>query len=460
MSTGTSVVEVPVDAVRTARGPSWASRRIGPAWPLACLLVGFPLWWLLGLASLAFIAFAVPMAVQVARAGRLRAPAGAGAWLLFLAWVGAGAFAVHAHAPGTIDGSGAGPVANFAFRGLWYLAITVALLYPLALPEAAVPGRRVAGWLAWLFVHCVVLGLLGVVLPHLQVTSLVEVLVPQVGSSPYLRTLVHPALTTASEFLGWSQPRPKAPFAYANSWGNNVALLLPFFVWVWGTSERRLQRLAMPVVLVAFLVPVVHSLNRGLWAALALLAVHAAVVLVRRRDWLRLWVLAVAGLLAASAVVLSPLADTLSARLTTPHSNERRGTVAEVVLTTTWQGSPLLGYGTTRKVEGNFESIGGGSTPDCHQCAAPPLGTQGFAWRLVFTTGFVGTALFCAFVAVSFRRHAFRSEPLCVIAGMVLLTGGFLCFVYDSLESPLFVVMLAVGLANRARLDALAGGAA
>ena len=89
------------------------------------------------------------------------------------------------------------------------------------------------------------------------------------------------------------------------------------------------------------------------------------------------------------------------ARVETPHSNERRTTVAETVISTTWAGSPLLGYGTTRQVQGSFASIAGGETPDCHQCAAPPVGTQGFLWRLIFTTGFVGTALFFVFMADS-----------------------------------------------------------
>ena len=45
---------------------------------------------------------------------------------------------------------------------------------------------------------------------------------------------------------------------------------------------------------------------------------------------------------AALLLVASPLWDTITLRLDTPHSNERRETVASVVLGTTWQGFLLL----------------------------------------------------------------------------------------------------------------------
>ena len=53
----------------------------------------------------------------------------------------------------------------------------------------------------------------------------------------------------------------------------------------------------------------------------------------------------------------------------------------------------------TRKMQGSFSSLAGGETEECHQCAAPPLGTQGFMWRLVLTTGLGGTVLCLSFFA-------------------------------------------------------------
>ena len=434
-------------------GSSWLVRRLGPAWPLKLLLVGFPVWWALGLGS--FFAFPLTAAVMAAQMRRrtIRLPAGFGLWVLFLAWMLAGVFVLWAHAPGTIDGGGPERLVGFLYRVVWYAAITVAMLYPLSLPSRAMPAVAVARWLGALFVTCVVGGLIGLLLPSLEFTSLAAILIPGAGGEGFIAQQVSPSFTTSSDFLGYAQPRPEAPFSYANAWGNNVGLLLPFFVFAGLTNPKRRWRVGAPVLLALAAVPIAMSLNRGLWLGLVLLAGYAAVVLVRGGHLAALWAMVLCLVVAAVVLVSSPLWDTITLRLNTPHSNDRRGTVAEVVTGTTWQGSPLLGFGTTRKVAGSFASVAGGATPECKQCAAPPLGTQGFLWRLIFTTGFVGTGLFAAFIAVQWLVHFRRRDPISVIGCMCLAVSVLFFFVYDSLESPMFILMLAVGLMNRARLE-------
>ena len=433
---------------------SWLVRRLGPAWPLKALLLGFPLWWALGVASFAFMTAAVAMAVQMYRRGSIRVPAAFGVWLLFLLWMVAGVFVLWAHAPGTIDGGGPIRIIPFLFRVMWYLAITVALLYPLSMSSRILPAMDVARWLAALFVFSVMAGVVGLVLPHFQFTSLAELVVPGARAhGTFLHTMLHPALTTSSDFLGYSQPRPKAPFAYPNAWGNNVGLLLPFFVAAWFKSNKTWQRTSAPLVLGLFLLPVTYSLNRGLWLGILLLAVYAAVALARAGRLAALWTLMVVAIMATAILIASPVWSTIMLRIETPHSNARRGTVAQVVIDTTLQGSPLLGYGTTRKVTGNFASIAGTGSTDCHQCSAPPLGTQGFLWRLILTTGFVGTALFGVFMAVQWLMHFRRRDVFSVLGCMCLVSSALFFFVYDSLDSPMFILMLGIGLMNRERLQ-------
>jgi hypothetical protein len=433
---------------------SWVARRLGPAWPLKALLLGFPLWWALGLASFAFMTAAVAMAVQMIRRGSIRVPAAFGVWLLFLLWMGAGVFVLWAHAPGTVDGGGPIRIIPFLFRVMWYLAVTVALLYPLSMSSRILPAMEVARWLAALFVFSVAAGVAGFVVPHFQFTSLAELVVPGAkANGTFLHTMLHPALTTGSDFLGYQQPRPKAPFAYPNAWGNNVGLLFPFFIAAWVKSEKAWQRTAVPIVMALFALPVAYSLNRGLWLGLVLVAVYAAVALARAGRFAALWTLMVAAVVATVVLIASPVWSTIMLRIDTPHSNERRGTVAQVVVDTTLHGSPLLGYGTTRKVEGNFASIAGTGSTACHQCSAPPLGTQGFMWRLILTTGFVGTGLFLVFMAVQWFKHFRRRDIFSVLGCICLATSGLFFFVYDSLESPLFILMLAIGLMNRERLQ-------
>lgn len=435
--------------------PGLLERWSGPAWPLKAMLLGFPLWWALGLASFVVLLSAVGMVVQIRRRGLPRLPAGLPLLLLFIAWMLAGGFLLWAEAPGTISEGGPERLVPFAYRVLWYLAVTVAVLYPLSLPSSVLPLEAVARWLGTLFLVCVAGGLAGLAAPAFEFTSPMELLLPGAGNDTgFLNALVHPSLTTQSDFLGYVQPRPKAPFTYANAWGNNVGLLLPFFVYGWVTHEQRWRRYAIAPVLALAAVPIAFSLNRGLWLGLCVLAVGGAVSLARTGRYAAVWALTLGLLVATVALVASPLWQTISLRLDTPHSNDRRATVAQVVPQTTLQGSPLLGYGTTRKVEGSFDSIAGGGSPECRQCAAPPLGTQGFLWRLVFTTGFIGTGLFLGFLATNFVRHVGRREPACVLGCLTLVTSGLFFLVYDSLELPLFVLMLSVGLMNRARFEA------
>ena len=221
-----------------------------------------------------------------------------------------------------------------------------------------------------LFVYCVIGGLAGVVAPKFEFTSLMEMILPGARTNDFLNSLVHPSLTTNSDFLGYEQPRPKAPFAYANAWGNNLGLLLPYFVYSAWTDRRgwwrwlfplalallsavvvgnkpllvlavflgallfdvgRWPRAMVPVFLGIAALPVAYSLNRGLWAGIALTVVAGAVALLRTRRFTELWTLGVAVAIAAVIVVASPLWGTITLRLETPHSNDRRLTVAEVV---------------------------------------------------------------------------------------------------------------------------------
>ncbi len=75
-------------------------------------------------------------------------------------------------------------------------------------------------------------------------------------------------------------------------------------------------------------------------------------------------------------------------------------------------------------------------------------------WRLVLTTGFVGTGLFALFMLGVFLRHVRRRDPISVLGCMCLLMSGVFMIVYDSLESPLFILMLAVGLMHRSETTA------
>ena len=429
------------------------SPRLAPGWPLTALFVGFPLWWVLGISHFVFILAAVPMAVFLLRRRPTFTPQGYGAWALFLAWVLAGTLLLWADAPGTQQVQGVSTVLPFGYRLAWYLACTVVLLYVLNLREDELPTRRVLRLMSVLFVVTVVGGLAGVFYPSFQLTSPMEVLLPG-GQSGWINDLVNPAVSGTSDFLGYELARPKAPFAYANAWGNNLAMLLPFFVVAWLGRDAGWRRIVAPVVLLAATVPVVYSLNRGLWVGLAVAAVYVALAMAVRRRFAPIVALGGLGGLTVVLLLATPLADLVQLRIDTPHSNDRRADLATTVFTTTANGSPVAGYGNTRTLQGTFDSIAGADTAKCPNCAPPPLGTQGFLWRLVITTGFVGAALYIWFVGRQFVRFVRVPTPVALAGTTAILLSFVFFFFYDSLESPMYVLMIGIGLMNR---EVLAG---
>jgi hypothetical protein len=245
------------------------------------------------------------------------------------------------------------------------------------------------------------------------------------------------------------QPRPVAPFAFANAWGNNLAMFMPFFCLAWLGKDAGWRRKVAPFLIALSFVPIAYSLNRGLWGGLAIAAVFLVVKLATMGKLWGVGVFAAVVLGGGAVFVATPLYDTVVLRIDTPHSNDRRNTVAETIIGSTGQGSPFLGFGSNREVQGSFNSIAGGGTPDCQQCAAPPMGTQGFLWRLIFTTGFIGTAFYLGFLITQLRRHV-RSEDPVAIAGCISIVLSLVFFlVYDSLESPLYTLLLGIGMMNR-----------
>ena len=451
-------------ATTTAGSPGWgaaALRRRGgipsPSqwpqhWPLTVLLVGFPLWWALGMSAFMPLIVAVPMLLQVLRRHPIRVPDGFGWWLVFLACVVLSVTMLFVDAPGAVPGGGPSRLIVFTYRVLWYLACAIVLLWVVNLDEAALPTRRVIRLMSWMFIVTVMGGLLGVLVPNLEFTSPVEALLPgALRSNNFVRSLVHPQSAAVQSILGTESPRPIAPFSFANSWGANVSMFLPFFLVGWLGKEAGWRRSAAPVVLVLASVPIVLSLNRGLWLSLALGVVYYVLRLVMTGRVLAIVGAAAVVVIASVTFLVSPLGDMVSNRLETPHSNDRRGELLTDTVVSTAIGSPVLGFGSTRDVQGSFASIAGGSRPDCSACSVPPLGTQGQIWLVIFAQGFVGLGAFAAFYLSQLARH-WRSRTTVESVGVCLLLFFVLqLFVYDTLGMPMYTLMIAIGLMWRER---------
>lgn len=412
----------------------------------------FPIWWLIGLGNLGFILIAIPMAVHLFKQRNVAVPRGFALWVLFLAVVLASAATIWSWVPGLEPPGGADRIITYVFWLSWYVTATIFLLFVGNLDEKQLPTSRIIDVLAWMFLVTVAGGYAGQFLWHIDFPSVIEAVLPApVKNIGLVEIMVHPGLAQIQEIIGYEAPRPKAPWTYANSWGANYGLLLPFFVLAFTspTASRIRRLLFVPLLLVA-LPPVLFSLNRGLWAGLVAVLCYVAIVLALQRHFLALSLVAGVALLVGYLIIQTPLGELLIARLSNPHSNQGRSNLATAAITTTIDHSPVIGFGTPRAMEGNFFSAAAGATDDCPKCSPPQLGTQGSAWFVAFTSGVVGAALFFAFLA---RRYAAGLRQRSTLGIGMTATGVFLAtviWVYDIIGSSLVFVMIALALLWRA----------
>ncbi|MEV0614932.1 hypothetical protein AB0I81_16520 [Nonomuraea sp. NPDC050404] len=414
----------------------------GPAWPIAALLVGYPVWWALGFGGLSVIVLAVPMAVLLWRRRPIRVPRGFGLWLLLLAGYLVSALMLTETPPGTYGAFGPGRVVGYGMRLALYVSILIMVVYLGNLTRRELPQLRLVRMLGVLFVTTVAGGLLGVFLPGFSFTSPVELLLPEwIGGNSFVQNIIHPTAAQTQKVLGFSLARPEAPFEWANAWGSNASVLLVWFVIGWWVYGRTRHRVFVAVVLALAAIPIVYSLNRGLWIGLGL-AVLYLIVRVGGRTRVALCGAAAAATL---AFTLSPLASVFAQRLDKPHSNDIRAFTVGATLTAAGH-SPVIGYGNTRNARGNHRTITTGKTDWCDTCGHPPLGSDGQLWLLIITQGFTGAALYVAFFLGAIRRHWRDRSPIglggVLVMGLVLLY----MFVYDGLVTPLSLYLISFAL--------------
>ncbi len=413
-------------------------------------IAGLPVWWLLGLLEVVLLLIAVPMVADLWHRRRVLVPPRFGWWLLFLVWVALGAGVLWAAAPGAADDDGgSGRLLVFGYRLAWYVACTVVLVWLGNASRTRFPDRTVHRLIAWVFVVTVAGGLLGLLAPELRITTPVEMVLPGgLRSNSFVASLVSAEAADVQTVLGDPQPRPKAPFAFTNTWGSMFALSLVFFVAAAAGFRKRVRWVAVPVLAVA-LVPVVFSLNRGLWGALAAGCVGVLVLLAVRRQPLALVAVVALVLIGGTVASETPLGDTYAARLENPHSNERRSQLLTATVESVTSGSPVVGFGSTRDVQGSFSSIAGGATPECPACGVPPLGTQGQLWLVLFSQGVLGLMFFLVFFVLALTRTWRCRTTNETIATFVVACYLLQLVVYDTLGLPLMIAMVAIALVWR-----------
>jgi hypothetical protein len=427
-------------------------RRGQPIWPVVGLIALYPLWWALGLGVLIFMIAAVPMTIILLRGmltgRRLRLPPGFLWWVIFLAMVVVSVAGLNATPAGTAERTPDGRVTAVLFRAGAYAALTVLLIYVGNLTVEDLPQPRLVRLLAWLFLVTIAGGLLGVLAGRFSLTSPVELLLPpNIRELGFVQSLVHPSAAQVMNMGGGLHAtRPAAPWGYTNTWGNNLCLLVVWFVVAcWPLARHRRTRLLGAACLALAVVPVVHSLNRGLWIGLAVTGGYVAIRLARLGRVGAVSALAATAVAILIALHVTPLGTMVNQRMDNARSNGVRMFLVDRAMAGLAE-SPLIGFGSTRDTMGSRNSIAVGERQNCPRCGNFTVGGNGQLWQLLYAHGMIGAAAYIGFLLHGLWR--FRRDRTAIgIAGSAALVGSFSSMLwYNSLVTPLALMFLGYAL--------------
>ncbi len=452
-------------ASRSAARPGFTARH--PAWPVTWLLIGFPLWWILGLSDFTWVIFAFPMVTQLAawhvRSDRkLRMPPGFGIWLLFLVVATIGIATITLTAPGTVPSPVSHRLLSFANRMISYGGITVLLLYVGNLTEAELSRRKLAWMLGLLGIVTVAGGFAGIIAPHLQFDSPLLHLIPaSARNNPYIQATMQPGLSQVQNVLGSPGGRPKAPFDYTNTWGDCLTILLPYLLIGWWNGGSKRQRMIAVSVLGLAVVPLLYSLNRGAWIGVSVSVGYLALRFAARGRAAMLGGLCAVIVIAVLLILVTPLKGVVTGRLQNGKSNNLRAHLSSLSITD-GLASPIIGFGDTRQERGSATSIAVGPSLKCPTCGQNAVGSTGQLWLLLISNGLLGTGLYLGFFCYGIWYYRHDPSPEAMVGVLVLLLSFVYMFTYDSVPAPLGITMLAYGLmwknAMYQRQQALADG--
>jgi hypothetical protein len=213
----------------------------------------------------------------------------------------------------------------------------------------------------------------------------------------------------------------------------------------WWSYGKRKERWAVVGVVALAFVPILYSLNRGVWVAISLTILYLAVRLAIRGKFAMLGVVAGLVLIGVLVILATPVQSLISQRLAHGQSNSGRLGLSYLA-TRDALASPIVGYGDTRHEVGSGQSIAIGKTAKCPSCGNSNVGGNGQLWLLLITTGFVGTLCYVGFFAYGVWRYWGDLTPYGIVGVLVLLLSFVFMIVYDSTGPTLYFIMLGYAL--------------
>jgi O-antigen ligase len=395
---------------------------VDAAWPIIPLTLGMPIAYFLGFGALVWIVPALGFAVPLIRRRSLTMPACALPLFALVLWIPITALRLP-------DVSSIGV---FVYRWLIWVSALTGMLWLCNTSTLRLATERVVDMLASLWIVLVGFGYLALMFPTTAEPSLLQRLLPTgLSSTQFINDLTIIRFAELQTFVEGVVPRPAAPLPATNGWGSTLALLTPFFILSWLLSPSRRRRRTGWILAAAAVVPLAISTNRGAWLSIGLGLVYFAVRKARQGDARPLLAVAAVGILAVSAVMFTPLSNTVSARLSeTEASNTTREDVYKLAWAKTLD-SPVLGYGAPESAD-----------------HSPPIGTHGLIWYTMFSHGFPALALLLvALAALLWATRKARTPSalwahICIFMAITQLP-------YYGLLPQFVIVGIAAGIAWR-----------
>ncbi len=403
--------------------PGWA--HFPQSWQPYAIFLGLPVWWLLGLSFFMWPLITLPLVYPLFRRGELRVPRRFGIWLVFLAWMVASGVEL------------ASPTRAIAWswRLSFYLSATVLFLWIYNTSRERLPTRSVINALAGYWVLVIIGGWIGVLFPTIAFASPAESVFPHsLLNNTYFYAHVHLQVAELQHFLGFAEGRPQTFFAYTNAWGSTCAMLTPLALAALAANPGRVWARVLKITLAASLVPIVFSLDRGLWLSLGAGLAYAAVRFGALRDMRRVMRVVSAVLVVGALVAVTPLGGLVTARFshkTGDTSRLARDQAAQSQIIS----SPLLGYGAPQQAVGITHTN-------------KSVGTESEIFLLLYSHGVPALFLFGGFMAYTVVRTAkqrSRSSPALFWVQVALLVACLQAPYYELTERmPLIMTFAAL----------------
>lgn len=393
------------------------------SWPIWIITAGLPVAYLVGLHNLAYNVTGLVVALRIIRRRTTRIPGSAIPLVLFCGW-----------ALLSISMAEFSSFTVFAYRWSLFVGCLAVLVWVVNVSEETVPTRKLVDWLALLWIYLIGFGYLAQILPNLTMPSPFTVLLGPAGRIEFIARITEWHLADVQQLLGRNIARPAAPFGAANSWGAAVALLTPFFIRSWIIDAPRRRRRIGYCLLAAAILPIVISVNRGLWISLGVALVYFVARKAMRGKYGPIVVLVMLVMTVGVIYVATPVGSIVTDRLNSAEdSNASRSHLYEDA----WQGaldSPLVGNGVPRATD--------------YYVGSPPVGTHGMLWYLMFIHGFVGLALFLSWIVTEVFRSGRVKDPLAWWTHLSLVI-AFVELPYYGLLPHVVLMGLAAGIAHR-----------